>query len=128
MYRVPYPLFLSLSEAGSLLSSKWAGCGMKLRGDDPGTMKDFVLSIQNSVNQLKLHSGVREDGKTDICSRRVSLCCSMHLFKKHHFPRRFLICLNGFHLLLRWNLCLRPYVTLRTIRKGLKRILHTIPE
>ena len=72
MYRVPYPLFLSLSEAESLLSSKWAGCGMKLRGDDPGTMKDFVLSIQNSVNQLKLHSGVREDGKTDIRSRRVS--------------------------------------------------------
>jgi len=72
MYRVPYSLFPSLSEAGNLLSSKWAGCGMKLRGDDPGTMKDFVLSIQNSVNQLKLHSGVREDGKTDIRSRRVS--------------------------------------------------------
>lgn len=45
---------------------------MKLRGDDPGAMKDFVLSIQNSVNQLKLHSGVQEDGKTDIRSRRVS--------------------------------------------------------
>lgn len=44
---------------------------MKLRGDDPGAMKDFVLSIQNSVNKLKLHSGVREDGKTDIYSRRV---------------------------------------------------------
>ncbi|RLN00872.1 nucleolar MIF4G domain-containing protein 1 isoform X2 [Panicum miliaceum] len=41
-------------------------CGMKLRGDDPGAMKDFVLSIQNSVNQLKLHSGVGEDGKTDV--------------------------------------------------------------
>ncbi|VAH14334.1 unnamed protein product [Triticum turgidum subsp. durum] len=24
-------------------------CGMKLRGDDPGAMKDFVLSIQNSM-------------------------------------------------------------------------------
>ncbi|XP_062180949.1 uncharacterized protein LOC133885278 isoform X1 [Phragmites australis] len=46
-------------------------CGMKLRGDDPGAMKDFVLSIQNSVNQLKLHSAVREDGKTDIHSRRM---------------------------------------------------------
>lgn len=45
---------------------------MKLRGDDPGAMKDFVLSIQNSVNQLKLHSGVGADGKTDIRSRRVS--------------------------------------------------------
>ncbi|XP_062230742.1 uncharacterized protein LOC133928428 [Phragmites australis] len=46
-------------------------CGMKLRGDDPGAMKDFVLSIQNSVNQLKMHSAVREDGKTDIHSRRM---------------------------------------------------------
>lgn len=45
---------------------------MKLRGDDPGAMKDFVLGIQNSVNQLKLHYGVGEDGKTDIRSRRVS--------------------------------------------------------
>lgn len=44
---------------------------MKLRGDDPGAMKDFVLSIQNTVNQLKLHSGVQEDGKTDMHSRRV---------------------------------------------------------
>nr|CAB3460202.1 unnamed protein product [Digitaria exilis] len=46
-------------------------CGMKLRGDDPGAMKDFVLSIQNTVNQLTLHSGVQEDGKTDMHSRRM---------------------------------------------------------
>ncbi|KAJ1261599.1 hypothetical protein BS78_09G042500 [Paspalum vaginatum] len=46
-------------------------CGMKLRGDDPGAMKDFVLTIQNSVNQMKLHSGVGEDGKTDIRSKRM---------------------------------------------------------
>lgn len=46
-------------------------CGMKLRGDDPCAMKDFVLSIQNSVNDLKLHSGVGADGKTDIRSRRM---------------------------------------------------------
>lgn len=72
MYRVLCPPFLFLSEAGNMLSSKWAGCGMKLRGDDPCAMKDFVLSIQNSVNDLKLHSGVGADGKTDIRSRRVS--------------------------------------------------------
>ncbi|CAN6332324.1 unnamed protein product [Urochloa humidicola] len=46
-------------------------CGMKLRGDDPGAMKDFVLSIQNSANQLKLHSGVREDGETERHGRRM---------------------------------------------------------
>ncbi|KAL6594700.1 hypothetical protein ACP70R_048438 [Stipagrostis hirtigluma subsp. patula] len=46
-------------------------CGMKLRGDDPGAMKDFVLSIQNSVNQFKSQSSVREDGKTDIHSKRM---------------------------------------------------------
>ncbi|KAL6840922.1 hypothetical protein ACP4OV_029182 [Aristida adscensionis] len=46
-------------------------CGMKLRGDDPGAMKDFVLSVQNSVNQLKSRSAVQEDGKTDIHSKRM---------------------------------------------------------
>ncbi|KQK00385.1 nucleolar MIF4G domain-containing protein 1 [Brachypodium distachyon] len=46
-------------------------CGMKLRGDDPGAMKDFVLGIQNSVSQLKLCSAGREDGKADIHSKRV---------------------------------------------------------
>ncbi|TKW24263.1 hypothetical protein SEVIR_3G041200v4 [Setaria viridis] len=46
-------------------------CGMKLRGDDPGAMKDFVLGIQNSANQLKLHSGVREDGETERHGKRM---------------------------------------------------------
>lgn len=46
-------------------------CGMKLRGDDPGAMKDFVLSIQNSVRQSKLCSAGREDGKADLHSKRM---------------------------------------------------------
>ncbi|XP_037487774.1 nucleolar MIF4G domain-containing protein 1-like [Triticum dicoccoides] len=46
-------------------------CGMKLRGDDPGAMKDFVLSIQNSVRQSKLRSAGREDGKADLHSKRM---------------------------------------------------------
>lgn len=45
---------------------------MKLRGDDPGAMKDFILGIQNSVNQLKSHSAGQEDGKAEIHSKRVS--------------------------------------------------------
>lgn len=44
---------------------------MKLRGDDPGAMKDFILSIQNSVSQLKLRSAGQEDGKTEIHSKRM---------------------------------------------------------
>jgi len=67
---------------------------MKLRGDDPGAMKDFVLSIQNSVNQLKLHSGVGEDGKTDVLySTRVSCLveCTYLISDKHYFSVRFLI-------------------------------------
>uniref|UniRef100_A0ACD5W238 Uncharacterized protein n=1 Tax=Avena sativa TaxID=4498 RepID=A0ACD5W238_AVESA len=46
-------------------------CGMKLRGDDPGAMKDFVLSIQNSVSQFKSRSAAQEDGKGDIHSKRM---------------------------------------------------------
>ncbi|KAK2984666.1 hypothetical protein RJ640_006649 [Escallonia rubra] len=32
-------------------------CGMKLRGDDPVDMKNFILSVQNRVNELKASSG-----------------------------------------------------------------------
>ncbi|KAG8067174.1 hypothetical protein GUJ93_ZPchr0005g14440 [Zizania palustris] len=48
-------------------------CGMKLRGDDPGAMKDFVLSIQNSVNQLKLKGRLagEDNGKAEIHSKRM---------------------------------------------------------
>lgn len=46
-------------------------CGMKLRGDDPGAMKDFVLSVQNSVSRLKSRSAGQEDGKADIHSKRM---------------------------------------------------------
>lgn len=45
-------------------------CGMKLRGDDPGAMKDFVISIQNSVSQFKSRSAA-QDGKGDIHSKRM---------------------------------------------------------
>lgn len=49
------------------------GCGMKLRGDDPSAMKDFVLSIQNSVNQLKLkaHPAGQDNGQAEMHSKRV---------------------------------------------------------
>uniref|UniRef100_A0A0D3G363 MI domain-containing protein n=1 Tax=Oryza barthii TaxID=65489 RepID=A0A0D3G363_9ORYZ len=48
-------------------------CGMKLRGDDPGAMKDFVLSIQNSVNQLKLkaHPAGQDNGQAEMHSKRM---------------------------------------------------------
>lgn len=29
------------------------GCGMKLRSDDPTSMKDFILSVRSRVNELK---------------------------------------------------------------------------
>ncbi|KAK9699327.1 hypothetical protein RND81_08G167500 [Saponaria officinalis] len=32
-------------------------CGMKLRGDDPAAMKDFILSVQARVNELKAGCG-----------------------------------------------------------------------
>jgi nucleolar MIF4G domain-containing protein 1 len=70
---------------------------MKLRGDDPGAMKDFILSIQNSVNQLKLHSAVREDGKADIHSKRVS-CLVQYTHRKHYLAAMFYYSLTGFNL------------------------------
>ncbi|XVE62530.1 hypothetical protein DITRI_Ditri06bG0125000 [Diplodiscus trichospermus] len=35
-------------------------CGMKIRGDDPATMKNFILTVQNRVNELKNSSAVSE--------------------------------------------------------------------
>ncbi|CAM8878007.1 unnamed protein product [Rhodiola kirilowii] len=32
-------------------------CGMKLRSDDPAAMKDFILSVQNRVNEMKTSTG-----------------------------------------------------------------------
>ncbi|XP_006654040.2 nucleolar MIF4G domain-containing protein 1 [Oryza brachyantha] len=48
-------------------------CGMKLRGDDPGAMKDFVLSIQNSVNQLKQKARPtgQDIGQAEMHSKRM---------------------------------------------------------
>ncbi|XP_035545661.1 nucleolar MIF4G domain-containing protein 1-like [Juglans regia] len=45
-------------------------CGMKIRSDDPSAMKNFILSIQNRVNELKASSG---DGQQNIHSKRISL-------------------------------------------------------
>ncbi|EOY10529.1 MIF4G domain and MA3 domain-containing protein isoform 1 [Theobroma cacao] len=43
-------------------------CGMKIRGDDPATMKNFILSVQNRVSELKASSG---DGQGKINGRRM---------------------------------------------------------
>ncbi|XVF30747.1 hypothetical protein REPUB_Repub16aG0085100 [Reevesia pubescens] len=43
-------------------------CGMKIRGDDPVTMKNFILSVQNRVNELKASSG---DGQAKINGKRM---------------------------------------------------------
>ncbi|XP_059646488.1 uncharacterized protein LOC132293158 [Cornus florida] len=43
-------------------------CGMKLRGDDPTAMKNFIQSVQNRVNELKASSGNDQERLT---SRRM---------------------------------------------------------
>lgn len=42
---------------------------MKIRGDDPGAMKSFIISVQNRVTELKASS---DDGEKYINSKRVS--------------------------------------------------------
>ncbi|CAL9128568.1 unnamed protein product [Musa textilis] len=41
-------------------------CGMKIRGDDPAAMKDFIFNIQNRVNEFRSHSDGTQDGKRSI--------------------------------------------------------------
>ncbi|CAM8883282.1 unnamed protein product [Rhodiola kirilowii] len=43
-------------------------CGMKLRSDDPAVMKDFILSVQNRVNEMKTSTG---DSAAMIDNRRM---------------------------------------------------------
>lgn len=54
---------------------------MKLRGDDPSAMKDFVLCIQNRVNVLKSYSEGTQDGNPNINSKRVISLCPYFLFQ-----------------------------------------------
>ncbi|CAA0818758.1 MIF4G domain-containing protein / MA3 domain-containing protein [Striga hermonthica] len=43
-------------------------CGMKLRGDDPVGMKNFITSVQSRVNELKASS---ENGQSQLISKRM---------------------------------------------------------
>ncbi|KAF7801453.1 nucleolar MIF4G domain-containing protein 1-like [Senna tora] len=43
-------------------------CGMKIRADDPASMKNFILSIQNRTNELKTSDG---DAQEKINSKRM---------------------------------------------------------
>ncbi|KAG9160417.1 hypothetical protein Leryth_008809 [Lithospermum erythrorhizon] len=42
-------------------------CGMRLRSDDPVGMKNFILSVQSRVNELK----ASEEGQSNISSKRM---------------------------------------------------------
>ncbi|KAG0452782.1 hypothetical protein HPP92_025446 [Vanilla planifolia] len=46
-------------------------CGMKLRGDDPTSMKDFILTVQNKVNEMKSASPSTQGGEPGINSKRM---------------------------------------------------------
>ncbi|KAK9156981.1 hypothetical protein Scep_003555 [Stephania cephalantha] len=45
-------------------------CGMKLRGDDPAAMKDFIRSIQSRVNELRTSFGSTSENRT-VSTKRM---------------------------------------------------------
>lgn len=49
-------------------------CGMKLRGDDPVGMKNFIVSVQNRVNELKIPSG---EGQSNSIGKRMEFMLEM---------------------------------------------------
>ncbi|KAK4351104.1 hypothetical protein RND71_030417 [Anisodus tanguticus] len=49
-------------------------CGMKLRGDDPIGMKNFIVSVQNRVNELKTSSG---EGQSNTIGKRMEFMLEM---------------------------------------------------
>ncbi|XP_077245501.1 MIF4G domain-containing protein / MA3 domain-containing protein [Tasmannia lanceolata] len=46
-------------------------CGMKLRSDDPAAMKDFIINVQNRVNESKSLSGHIQDGQQKKYNKRM---------------------------------------------------------
>ncbi|KAL1833356.1 hypothetical protein DCAR_0103447 [Daucus carota subsp. sativus] len=47
----------------SIILTVLQSCGMKLRSDDPAAMKDFIVSVQNRVNELKSNSEINDASK-----------------------------------------------------------------
>ena len=63
---------------------------MKIRADDPAAMKNFILNVQNRVNELKVSSG---DGQENIISKRVTLCNLSFIMKRVLFIISFSFCI-----------------------------------
>lgn len=62
---------------------------MKIRADDPAAMRDFILSVQNRVNDLKASSG---DGQENINGKRVRYLLRLYL-KTFAYYFLLLICI-----------------------------------
>lgn len=79
---------------------------MKIRADDPAAMKDFILGVQNRVNELKASSG---DSQESINGKRVRYLQSLY---RKTFVYYFLlvICILQGNF-CRWSSCLKPYWT-----------------
>ncbi|PKA54730.1 hypothetical protein AXF42_Ash000565 [Apostasia shenzhenica] len=98
-------------------------CGMKLRGDEPSSMKDFVLNIQNRVNEIKSHSQNKQEGHSTMHNKRMEFMletiCDIKNNKKrskedpaHHVRiKKWLLKLRAEDVLLRgltWKKLLDP--------------------
>lgn len=65
------PMLFMIIELNNCISDVIAqclGCGMRIRADDPTAMRNFVVSVQTRVNQLKAS---RSGEQKDINSKRV---------------------------------------------------------
>lgn len=79
---------------------------MKIRADDPAAMKDFILGVQNRVNELKASSGAGQENRN---GKRVRYLLTLYL-KFFDYYCLLLICvLHGTSC--RWSSCLKPYWT-----------------
>lgn len=96
------------------------GCGMRLRSDDPATMKSFIVSIQNKVTELKAAS---EDSQGNTRSKRVHISLYFAIISADFsFLCNFVYFMCG-----RWSSCLKPYSISRTTKRRLKRTPYNIP-
>lgn len=89
---------------------------MKLRGDDPTAMKDFILGVQNKVNELKSLSGSIPDGQPKINNKRVF---SFFFLLRFVFIR-FLVPVILFDLSMQMEFMLETICDIKNNKKRLK--------
>lgn len=100
-------MIVELNNCKADVVAQYLGCGMRIRADDPTAMKNFVVSVQNRVNELK---AAPAGEKKDLNSKRVgsfSFVSKVERKTQPFFVYCFWFCWIYIH---RWSSCWKLFV------------------